>query len=197
MRLPTVQTPLGIISLFVALVELFLAYPVTQLEGTERLILIIFMTAFPFFVATVFFFILWHRPLHLYSPKDVPQELHSRYQAKTVALELQVTELEAQIQQLYQQDTMFEALVLPPADDIAQIAGESEQIAQPPDESIKALEEEVQARFKSTSVDDEKVVEQAKREIQNAREESKKRKVQRTLEEMSKFRGWLAGRGFS
>ena len=48
MKAPTVKTPMGIIALFVAIIELFLAYPVTQLTGTERLIVVVFMTSFPF-----------------------------------------------------------------------------------------------------------------------------------------------------
>src|SRR5262245_12838024 len=50
LNVPNVSTPLHVIALFVALIELFLSYPVTRLTGPERLIVVIFMTAFPFFV---------------------------------------------------------------------------------------------------------------------------------------------------
>lgn len=97
MKLPEVNTPLGIIALFVALIELFLSYPVTQLQGTERLILVIFMTAFPFFVASAFFFILWYRPIHLYRPQEVTPGLENRYQADVIELARLKAEPELQV----------------------------------------------------------------------------------------------------
>ena len=48
MQAPVVRSPLTIIAIFVALIEAFLSYPVTQLQGIERMIIVLFMTSFPF-----------------------------------------------------------------------------------------------------------------------------------------------------
>lgn len=51
LKTPAVQPPLGMIALFVALIELFLAYPVTKLDGNERRIMVAFMVFFQTMVA--------------------------------------------------------------------------------------------------------------------------------------------------
>lgn len=85
--MPVVRSPLSIIALFVSLIELFLVYPVTQLQGSDRTMVVLFIVSFPVFVASLFFFVLWHKPLHLYSPEKVPPELRTRIQSVEVALD--------------------------------------------------------------------------------------------------------------
>src|SRR5207248_2346632 len=128
MKVPAVDTPLSIIALFVALIELFLAYPVTQLQGPERMILLVFMTAFPFLVASAFFFILWYRPIHLYRPQDITPGLESRYQAditELARLKADNEELREESQRLRQRAMPTETAVLPPAkaEPIEEVAG--------------------------------------------------------------------------
>jgi len=112
LQIPTVKSPLGIIALFVALIEVFLTYPVTQLEGIERTILVIFMTTFPFFIAMAFFYILWEKPITLYSPREIPMGMRNLYQPQAikVASELKISEMEEHIPTLQSRLT---ALVTP------------------------------------------------------------------------------------
>ncbi|MBM3133237.1 MAG: hypothetical protein FJZ95_09455, partial [Chloroflexi bacterium] len=126
MQVPVVKTPLSIIALFVALIELFLAYPVTQLEDIERLILVVFMTVFPFFVAAAFFLLLWHKPKNLYSPGEIAE---ASVIERRVAAELKVEELEQEIQRLRQRAIPPQATIMTPAA-AAELAKEIGQTAQ-------------------------------------------------------------------
>lgn len=84
--MPAVKSPLGIIALFVSLIEAFLAIPLTQLQGSDRTIVVIFVTSFPVFVASLFFVVLWYKPLYLYDPSKLPVELQRRVQPEAEKL---------------------------------------------------------------------------------------------------------------
>lgn len=191
MQVPVVKTPLSIIALFVALIELFLAYPVTQLEDIERLILVVFMTVFPFFVAAAFFLLLWHKPKNLYSPGEIAE---ASVIERRVAAELKVEELEQEIQRLRQRAIPPQATIMTPAA-AAELAKEIGQTAQ---SDVKAIEAQVRAQIKTSGAAmDESAVEEVKREVQRTRKETRQQKAQQARTEMSKFRHWLEGRGFA
>jgi hypothetical protein len=62
--------PLWIISIFLSFTETMLGYAVFNTQGGIQISLTIFVLAFPVFVATFFFIILWNRPGHLYAPTN-------------------------------------------------------------------------------------------------------------------------------
>lgn len=77
------------------LIEGFLAYPVTQLQGAEQLLIVGFMIIFPFFVASLFFYVVWHRPIHLYRPAEITPGLEDRYQTQEAKVGLDEDRLES------------------------------------------------------------------------------------------------------
>lgn len=64
------RNPLAIIAGLIAIVELALAYPVTQLAGRNQDLFVDFMVGFPCLLLVGFFLILWFRPSHFYAPRD-------------------------------------------------------------------------------------------------------------------------------
>lgn len=64
------RNALGVISLFVGVVELAFAYPVTVLAGSTQIVFVIFMVSFPVLVLSGFFFVLLRYPENFYSPSD-------------------------------------------------------------------------------------------------------------------------------
>lgn len=64
------RNALGVISLFVGVVELAFAYPVTVLSGVTQIVFVIFMVSFPVLVLAGFFFVLLKYPENFYSPSD-------------------------------------------------------------------------------------------------------------------------------
>lgn len=64
------RNALGVIALFVGVVEVAFAYPVTTLQGGAQLSVIGFMVAFPVVVLAAFLFVLVRYPENLYAPTD-------------------------------------------------------------------------------------------------------------------------------
>jgi hypothetical protein len=62
------MTPLMLISIFLSLTEVVLGFGVTQTTGNVQIALVSFTILFPVAIATVFFFVLWHKPFVLYAP---------------------------------------------------------------------------------------------------------------------------------
>jgi len=82
----TALNPLWIISIFFSFTETMLGYAVFNTQGGVQITLTVFVIAFPTFVATMFFIILWCRPKHLYAPTDYQTDksfLDSFIQPKT------------------------------------------------------------------------------------------------------------------
>lgn len=65
-----ILNPLSIIFLFFSFTEVVLGYAVFNTVGGIQIALTIFVIAFPSLAACAFFLFLWHRPQHLYAPKD-------------------------------------------------------------------------------------------------------------------------------
>jgi hypothetical protein len=195
MEIPMAKTPLSIIALFVSLIELFLAYPVTQLDGVERLIVVIFMTVFPFFVASAFFFILWHKPIHLYSPQDITPGLEDRYQTKIVektALGFRIKQLEEENQSLREWPLLQSTSILKPVEEYRR----AEVVQATQESDLAALEREIRSRIHQAGAVDETAVQAVKLEMQQIRAENERQMGLAIREEMDKFRGWLTSRGF-
>lgn len=67
---PSRITPLGIIAAFVTLTQTTMVYAVTKATGGVQIWLVVFLFFYAFLVTAAFFFFLWYRPLHLYSPAE-------------------------------------------------------------------------------------------------------------------------------
>jgi hypothetical protein len=66
----TATTPLWVISLFVTLTEVMTGVAATQTSGGVQVALTAFIIIFPSLIASAFFWFLWKRPHHLYSPSE-------------------------------------------------------------------------------------------------------------------------------
>ena len=73
MKPPIPKNTLGLIALFLAVVELAFAYPITILSGTLQIILMTFMVSYPIIVLLVFILIIIKYPDVLYSPGEYGQ----------------------------------------------------------------------------------------------------------------------------
>lgn len=197
LQAPSVKSPLGIIALFVALIELFLAYPVTQLQGLDRMLIVVFMIVFPFFVAAGFFVVLWFRPLNLYNPGELTPNLQERF--PTVALvenkawEIKTRELEQEIVRLEertaQSELSFHAMVK--KSEITERTQEALTL------DIKQLSSEIRTRLQHGLALDMSDLERAKTDVIAARRLSREQKASMVQEELLKIRSWLADKGFS
>jgi tetratricopeptide (TPR) repeat protein len=92
-------TPLGIISLFVFLVETVLAVAAFNTGGSIQVALIVFVMAFPFLIAAAFFFVLWNRPYVFYPPGEFSdqtkvQEYVEAMQSRAESVSDEATKLE-------------------------------------------------------------------------------------------------------
>ena len=75
----SIDSPLALIALFVALIELFLLYPLAKLDGPDRSRIVWFVIAYPIFIALSFFLFLWFKPVNLYSPQILPENLQQAF----------------------------------------------------------------------------------------------------------------------
>jgi hypothetical protein len=185
-----VRSPLTIIAIFVALIEAFLSYPVTQLQGIERMIIVLFMTSFPFFVAFFFFYILWHKPSHLYNPQEIPQEIQSRYQAKVVestAVEIKMREIQEQMENLTISQMKNMPVYQPLKSDIQNRALQYD---------LELIESEVRSKIQTVGKADESTIEEVKNEVHKKRKQAKSGKVTGIQQDMLKFKDWLGTIGF-
>ncbi|MGH9980322.1 MAG: hypothetical protein ACRD6U_02070 [Nitrososphaeraceae archaeon] len=190
-----IKSPLSIIALFVALIEAFLAYPVTQLEGIERLILVTFMTSFPFFVAIGFFYILWHKPINLYNPGEIPTGLQDRYQPeiKAIAFEVKINEIEQQINTLFQVSNRGTSVFENKSQDGATIGTFGKHTTQ---DDLNSIEAELKSKIQKTTDPNPKTLRNIKNEIQNDRMTEKREIIETIVKETSKFKIWLEKIGF-
>jgi hypothetical protein len=104
-----INSPLALIALFVAMIELFLLFPITRLEGRDRSLLVYFIIGYPIFIAGSFFAFLWFKPVNLYTPQTLSENLQRALlpenfnrqlapdRADVAAIQLKVTQLEVQL----------------------------------------------------------------------------------------------------
>ncbi len=68
-------TPLWVISIFITLTEVVVGGVVTQTDGVVQILFTVFAIIFPTFISIAFFYILWNRPHHLFSPTEYGQQV--------------------------------------------------------------------------------------------------------------------------
>jgi hypothetical protein len=99
---PKALNPLWVIFAFFSFSEVVLGVAVFNTVGAIQLALVYFVIAFPVFIATIFFMILWFRPQHLYAPKDFSSDesfLKSMAAARSVRLSQFAENLEVELHQ--------------------------------------------------------------------------------------------------
>lgn len=69
-----VITPLGLITVFISFTEVIFGISIINTTGITRILSIIFSFFFSSGVAAIFFFILWHKPVNLFGPRDYSDE---------------------------------------------------------------------------------------------------------------------------
>jgi len=69
-----IENPLTLMSVFCGVAEAAIIYGVGVTQSGAQIVLTIFASAFPFFVAGAFFYILYFKHAVLYSPKDFRDE---------------------------------------------------------------------------------------------------------------------------
>ena len=84
----TIDSPLALIALFVAIIELFLLYPLAKLDGKDRSRLVLFVIGYPIFIASAFFVFLWIKPVNLYTPQTLTPELQKALLPQNLLVEL-------------------------------------------------------------------------------------------------------------
>src|SRR5947209_434712 len=109
-----IDSPLALIALFVAIIELFLIFPIAKLDGRDRSLLVAFVIGYPVFIAGAFFVFLWNKPVNLYKPQTLsehlqeallPERLNGQLapdRAAVAVIELKVTTLETQLREVSQ-----------------------------------------------------------------------------------------------
>lgn len=80
------SSPIGVIGAFTALSEIAMIFAVTQTSGGIQITLLLFSVVFPLLVAGGFFIILYHRPQHLYSPREYGEPATAGELAEAFAL---------------------------------------------------------------------------------------------------------------
>ena len=197
LQLLAIRSPLGIIALFVALIELFLAYPVTQLQGPDRTLIVYFMVFFPFFVASVFFIVLIFRPLNLYNPSELTPNLQERFPtaviAENKAWEIKVRELQNYISSLEGRTTQSERTLT----EMVTKSGLTQRAEKALTSEIASLTEEIRARLPPASPLDTSSLERAKDDVVKARLRSREQRTEAVLEQHLRMKQWLVTRGFS
>ncbi|HEY9826899.1 MAG TPA: hypothetical protein V6D19_15785 [Stenomitos sp.] len=99
---PKALNPLWVIFAFFSFSEVVLGVAVFNTVGAIQLALVYFVIAFPVFIATIFFLIIWFRPQHLYAPKDFSSDesfLRSMAAARSERLSRFAEEFEVELHQ--------------------------------------------------------------------------------------------------
>ncbi len=75
-KIRAIKTPLTIVAIFVAIIEVVSAVSLVTLNEECRLIIVWFLVLFPTLLVALFFFTLWFKPWVLYGPHDFRDERH-------------------------------------------------------------------------------------------------------------------------
>jgi hypothetical protein len=185
-----INSPLALIALFVAIIELFLLYPITQLGGWDRSLLVIFIIAYPVFIATAFFIFLWNKPVNLYTPHTLsvdlqqallPDKLLAPDRAAVTAVELKITALETQIREVTQQIQSNAGMIA--ATDVAKLS------------DLDALKNELLSRAEAAGDVSRRGLASAARELQLQATEETDARIALANEQLPRFKAWIEKHG--
>ncbi len=192
-----IDSPLAVIALFVAIIELFLIFPLKHLDNDNRKRLVLFVIGYPFFIATSFFLFLWFRPANLYNPAELPEKLHGEFvnrriiesTGRTAALELKLQEVEKTIDVL--RKTQSDLSI---ADHTPDVKGKLER-------SVEKIDVDDLAKFITKELLKEgsaspNAVKAAKQVAENLIDDQRQARVEEDKQKMSKFAKWLTKLGF-
>jgi hypothetical protein len=188
-----INSPLAMIALFVAIIELFLIFPVSKLDGRDRSVLVLFIVAYPIFIAGSFFIFLWNKPVNLYTPQTLsvdlqrallPQHLNGQLapdRAAITAIELKVTTLEAQIRD-FSQSTQSSANISLPVD-LAKLS------------DLEKLKSDLLARAEASGDLSRSGLATAAQEIRQEEANKVTERIVATSERLEKFKIWIEQKG--
>ena len=183
-----IESPLALIALFVAIIELFLLYPIAKLEGRDRSLIIIFVIAYPVFIAGSFFVFLWNKPVNLYQPQTLsenlqqallPEKLNNQLapdRAAISAVELKISSLENQLRSV-----------------LLQVNTAGSDVAKRSD--LEALKSELLARAKAAGDVSPTGLASAAKEIKSEAEKEIKDRVALARTKVEEFATWLQKKG--
>jgi len=194
-----IDSPLALIALFVAIIELFLIYPITKLDGRDRSLLVGFVIGYPIFIAGAFFVFLWNKPVNLYKPQTLsenlqqallPERLNTQLapdRAAVVALEVKVTTLETQLRDTAQK-IQGNLGTIPPAPTLpADFAKLSEE--------FNALKRDLLARAQAAGDVSPSGLASAARQVQTEEAKSQASRVTIAEERIASFKSWTQNKG--
>ena len=69
-----VRNPLTVVGIFAAVSEAFACVALPKLAGFSGAVFAIFASVFPFFLVSIFFYVLWKRPIVFYAPSDFRED---------------------------------------------------------------------------------------------------------------------------
>ena len=190
-----INSPLAMIALFVAIIELFLIFPVSKLTGRDRTLLVIFIVAYPIFIAGSFFVFLWNKPVNLYTPQTLSENLQKALlpagfdtqlapdRATLEVVKLKVTQLELQLRDISHKMESNAGLVAPP--DVAKLS------------DLEKLKVELLKRAEATGDVSRTGLATAAKEIQTEKQKSLAERAAAARNELVKFKLWLQPKGLT
>jgi len=191
-----IESPLALIALFVAIIELFLIYPISKLKGKERKYLVVFIIGYPIFIASAFFVFLWNKPVHLYSPQTLSEELQKALLPESLNEELAPDRAAV---------SAIELKLLSLDERVAALAGEvtktAENTTQPNVEGIATLEDlrrlksELLERTKLTGDISRESLNKAAENIQSEAQLDRQARIVNLRVKLTEFREYLVSKG--
>lgn len=187
-----INSPLALIALFVAIIELFLIFPITQLTGWDRSILVIFIIAYPIFIASAFFVFLWNKPVNLYTPQTLstdlqqallPDKLLAPDRAAVTAIELKISTLETQIRDVSQRVQSSAGMIA--VSDVAKLS------------DLDDLKKELLSRAEAAGDVSRGGIASVAREIQIEVAEEMSARIELANKQLSKFKTWIEEMGLA
>jgi hypothetical protein len=192
-----IDSPLALIALFVAIIELFLIFPIAKLQGRDRLLLVVFVIGYPVFIAGAFFVFLWNKPINLYKPQTLSESLQRALlpeglnkqlapdRAAVTAVELKITTLETQLRDVSQR---IQASAGGGGNAFADVAKLSD---------LEELKADLLARAEATGDISRSGLASAAREIKKQETQDVATRIATAKSQLEKFKIWLRGKGLA
>jgi hypothetical protein len=189
-----IDSPLALIALFVAIIELFLIFPIAKLDGRDRSLLVLFVIGYPVFIAGAFFVFLWNKPVNLYKPQTLsehlqeallPERLNGQLapdRAAVAVIELKVTTLETQLRDVSQR-MQASGSAATASNDVAKLS------------DLEKLKAELLARAEASGDISRGGLASAAREIQTQETKSQSVRVSSATEQIEQFKSWIRLKG--
>jgi len=187
----SINSPLALIALFVAMIELFLLFPITKLQGRDRSLLVYFIIGYPIFIAASFFVFLWFKPINLYTPQTLSENLQRALLPESLkfdrvdvaAIEVKVSQLEFQLHDVSQKIGGGAASALPA--DVAKLS------------DLDNLKRDLLARAEAAGDVSRAGLASAAKEIRDSQTQTLNERAAAATAQLKKFNAWLKQLGLA